>query len=124
MDYIVACPDPELPGALCAFADQLATLPGALAGVAAFTQDHQAWFRLWLPLGRTTPSRDTSLPGLRELVLALDGKGARRSGDQAASRRRLHLVSAFLMREGLPPTGSRATPKATGWRPSPACSTA
>ena len=152
MAYIVACPDRELLEALCAFADHLATLPDprdprgvrhalpvllatrlvALAGgangmaaVAAFTHDHQAWFRLWLPLGQATPSRDTylrlvrrldpetamkaalwlldgtSLPGLRELILALDGKVARRSGDRAAGTRPLHLVSAFLVREGL-----------------------
>ncbi len=110
----------------------LATLLVALAGgangmaaVAAFTHDHQAWFRLWLPLGAATPSRDTylrrvrrldpetalraalwlldgtSLPGLRELILALDGKVARRSGDRAAGTRALHMVSAFLVREGL-----------------------
>ena len=78
------------------------------------------WFRLWLPLGKATPSRDTylrrvqpldpetavktalwlldgtRLPGLRELVLALDGKVARCSGDRAAGTRALHLV-----REGL-----------------------
>lgn len=78
-------PDPELLDALCAFADHLATLPDprdprgvhhdlpvllatllvALAGgansmtsVAAFTYDHQAWFRLWLPLCKATPSRE------------------------------------------------------------------
>jgi len=152
MEYIVACPDPELLEALCAFADHLATLPDprdprgvrhalpvllatllvALAGgadnmaaVAAFTHDHRDWFRLWLPLGEATPSRDTylrlvrgldpetavkaalwlldgtSLPGLEELILALDGKVVRRSGDPAAGRRALHLVSAFLVREGL-----------------------
>ena len=83
MDYIVACSDPELRAALCAFADRLASLPDprdprgvrhplpvllatllvALAGgangmvaVAAFTHDHRAWFRLWLPLGDTAPS--------------------------------------------------------------------
>ena len=141
MPYMVACHDPELLEALCAFADHLATPPDprgvrhalpvllatrlvALAG-GAFTHDHQAWFRLWLLLGETTPSRDTylrrvqrldpetavkaalwlldgtRLPGLRELVLALDGKAARRSGDRAAGTRALHLVSAFLMREGL-----------------------
>ncbi|MCY3658823.1 MAG: ISAs1 family transposase [Caldilineaceae bacterium] len=152
MDYIVACPDPALLEALCAFADHRATLPDprnprgvrhalpvllstllvALAGgahnmaaVAAFTYDQRAWFRLWLPLGEATPSRDTylrlvrrlvpetavkaalwlldgfCLPSLRELVLALDGKVARRSGDRAAGTRALHLVSAFLVREGL-----------------------
>ena len=119
MVYIVACPAPELLEALCAFADHLATLLAALAesansmvAVATFTYDHQTWFRLWLSLGTTTPSRGTylrlvglldgtSLPGLRELVLALDGKVARRSGDRAAGRRALHLVSAFLVREGL-----------------------
>ena len=152
MTYIVACPDRELLEALHAFAGHLATLPDprdprgvrhalpvllatlpvALAGgangmaaVAAFTHDHQAWFRLWLPLGPATPSRDTylrlvrrldpetamkaalwlldgtSLPGLRELILALDGKVARRSGDPGAGTRALHMVSAFLVREGL-----------------------
>ncbi len=152
MQYIVACPDPELLEALCAFADHLATLPdprdprgvrhalpvllatllvalaggaNSLAAVAAFTHDHQAWFRLWRPLGETTPSRDTylrlvqrldpetavktalwlldgtRLPGLRALVLALDGKVVRRSGDRAAGTRARHLVSAFLVREGL-----------------------
>ena len=43
----------------------------------------------------------TRLPSLRELVLALDGKVVRRLGDRAAGRRALHLVSAFLVREGL-----------------------
>ena len=43
----------------------------------------------------------TSLSSLRELVLALDGKVARRSGDWAAGLRPLHLVSAFLVRVGL-----------------------
>ncbi len=88
-----------------------------MAAVAAFTHDHQAWFRLWLLDG-------ASLPGLRELILALDGKVARRSGDPGAGTRALHLVSAFLVREGLPPTGSRARPRATRSRPSPVCSTA
>ena len=138
MEYIVACPDPELLEALRAFADHLATLPdprdprgvrhalpvllatllvalaggaNSMAAVAAFTHDHRAWFRLWLPLGEATPSRDTylrlvrrldpetavkaalwlldgtCLPGLRELVLALDGKVARRSGDRATGPR-------------------------------------
>ncbi len=90
----------------------LAALAGganSMAAVAAFTHDHQAWFRLWLPLGRDTPSRDTylqlvhrlepetamqaalllldgtSLPGLQQLILALDGM-ARRSGDLAPAR--------------------------------------
>ena len=126
-------PDPRDPrGVRHALPVLLATLLVALAGgangmaaVAAFTHDHQAWFRLWLPLGETTPSRDTylrlvrrldpetavkaalwlldgtSLPGLRELILALDGKVARRSGDPGAGTRALHLVSAFLVREGL-----------------------
>ena len=152
MSYIVACPDPERLAALCAFADHLATLPdprdprgvrhplcvllatllvalaggaNSMAAVAAFTHDHRAWFRLWLPLGEATalprhlpaagPAAGagdgheaalwlldgTSLPGLEELVLALDGKVARRSGDRAAGLRPLHLVSAFLVREGL-----------------------
>ncbi|MCY4519728.1 MAG: transposase family protein, partial [Caldilineaceae bacterium] len=94
MTYIVACPDRELLEALHAFAGHLATLPDprdprgvrhalpvllatlpvALAGgangmaaVAAFTHDHQAWFRLWLPLGPATPSRDTYLRLVRRL---------------------------------------------------------
>ena len=150
MEYIVACPDPELLEALCAFAEHLGTRLVALAGgangmaaVAAFTHDHRAWFRLWRPLGETTPSRDTYLrrvrrldpetavkaalwlrdgtrrPGLRVLILALDGQVARRSGDRAAGTRPLHLVSAFLVREGLTPIGSRARPRATRLRPSP-----
>ena len=88
MDYLVARPDPELLEARCAFADHLATLPdpraprgvrhalpvllatllmalaggaNSMAAVAAFTHDHRAWFRLWLPLGEATPSRDTYL---------------------------------------------------------------
>ena len=87
MDYIVACPDRALLEALCAFVDHLhaarsarparraprpvrapghaAGGPGrganSLAAVAAFTHDHLAWFRLWLPLGIATPSRDTYL---------------------------------------------------------------
>ncbi|MCY4521696.1 MAG: transposase family protein [Caldilineaceae bacterium] len=168
-------PRPQAPGALCAFADHLATRTGprdprgvrhalpvllatrrvALAGgangmaaVAAFTHDHQAWFRLWLPLGTATPSRDTylrrvrrrdpetamkaalwlldgtSLPGLRELILALDGKVARRAGDPGAGTRALHRAGAFLVREGLTPTGSPVRPRATRSRPSPVGSTA
>ena len=152
MHHIVACPDPELLAALRALAALLATLPDprdprgvrhdlcvllgtllvALAGgadsmaaVAAFAHDHRAWFRLWLPLGETAPSRDTylrlvhrldpettmkaalwlldatSVPGLEALILALDGKVARRSGDLADGLRPLHMVSAFLVREGL-----------------------
>ena len=96
----------------------------SMAAVAAFAHDHRAWFRLWLPLGETAPSRDTylrlvrrldpettvkaalwlldgtSVPGLRELILALDGKLARRSGDRADGLRPLHMV-AYLVREGL-----------------------
>ena len=120
MAYIVACSDPALLAALCAFVARLPALPDPRdrrgvrhplcvllatlpVAVAAFTHDHRAWFRLWLPLGETTPSRDTylrlvrrldpetimkaalllldgtSLPGLEELILALDGKVARRS---------------------------------------------
>ena len=151
MEYIVACQDPKLLEVLCAFADRLALLPdprdrrgvrypqavllgtllvalaeGAdnMAAVAAFTRDHRAWFRQWLPLGASVPTDDTyrlwvrldpetamkaalllldgtSLPGLAELVLALDGKAARRSGDRADGLRPLHMVSAFLVREGL-----------------------
>ena len=43
----------------------------------------------------------TCLPGLRELLLALDGKGSRQSGDPAASTRSLLLVSAFLVQVAL-----------------------
>ena len=43
----------------------------------------------------------TRLPGLAELILALDGQVARRSGDRADGLRPLHMVSAFLVREGL-----------------------
>ena len=43
----------------------------------------------------------TCLPGLRWLILALDGKVARRSGNRAAGTRALHMVSAFLVRERL-----------------------
>ncbi len=43
----------------------------------------------------------SSLLGLGQLILVLDGKTARRSGDRAAGTRLLHLVSAFLVREGL-----------------------
>ena len=57
--------------ALCVL---LGTLLVALAGgansmaaVAAFTHDHRAWFRLWLPLGDTAPSRDTYLRLVRRL---------------------------------------------------------
>ena len=76
MPYIVACPDPERLATLGAFADHLATQPeprdprgvrhplpvllatllvaldggaNSMAAVAAFTHDHRAWFRLWLP---------------------------------------------------------------------------
>ena len=80
MEYIVAFHVPELLGTLGAFTDKLAWLPDprgvrhvlpvfpgtrlvALAGgansmsaVATFTHDHQAWFRLWRPLGQNTPS--------------------------------------------------------------------
>ena len=93
--------------------------------MAAFRHDHRAWFRLWLPLDEVTLSHDTylrlvhrrvpetvvkaalwlrdgtRLPGLEALILALDGKVARRSGDRAAGLRPLHLVSAFLVREEL-----------------------
>ena len=43
----------------------------------------------------------TCLPGLRELILALDGKVARPAGDLAAGTRALHMVSACLVQEGL-----------------------
>ena len=78
--------DPAQLKALCAFAAEMSQLPDprdprsvryplavllgtllvALAGdantmaaVAEFTADHQAWFRLWLPLGKTVPTDDT-----------------------------------------------------------------
>jgi len=35
--------------------------------VAAFTHDHRVWFRLWLPPGETTPSRDTYLRRVQTL---------------------------------------------------------
>ena len=109
----------------------LGTLLVALAGgadnmaaVAAFTRDHRTWFRQWLPLGASVPTDDTyrlwvrrldpetamkaalllldgTSLGLAELVLALDGKAVRRSGDRADGLRPLHMVSAFLVREGL-----------------------
>ena len=41
------------------------------------------------------------MPGLKELILALDGKFARRSGDRADGTRPLNMVSAYLVREGL-----------------------
>ncbi len=132
-DRLASLPDPRDPrGVRHALPVLLATLLMALvrgangrAAVAAFTHDHQAWFRLWRPLGPATPSRDTYLrrvrrldpetamqatlwlrdgtrrPGLRELILALDGKVARRAGDRAAGTRPLHLVRAFLVREEL-----------------------
>lgn len=43
----------------------------------------------------------TCLTGLQVLILALDGKVSRWSGDRAAGTRPLLLVSAFLVREGL-----------------------
>ena len=82
-----------------------------MVAVAEFTVDHQAWFRRWLPLGASVPTDDTyrllvrrlepetamkaallllddtCLPGLRQLILALDGKVARRSDDRAAGTR-------------------------------------
>ena len=50
----------------------------------------------------------TSLPGLPQLILALDGKVARRSGDPAAGTRALHMVSAFLVQEGLTPCAAKS----------------
>ena len=44
MDYIVACPDSEFLGALCAFADHLATLP----------DPRDPWVRHALPVLRAT----------------------------------------------------------------------
>ena len=111
----------------------LGTLIVALAGganniaaVVDFARDHRDWFRLWLPVGKTMPERDTyqrlvrrldaamvertalwllegtsGLEGLQELVLAMDGKVSRRTGDAASGLRPLHMVSAFLVREGL-----------------------
>ena len=51
-------------------ATRLVALAGGadnMAAVAAFTHDHQAWFRLWLPLDQATPSRDTYLRRVRRL---------------------------------------------------------
>ena len=111
MEYIVACPDRELLEALCAFADHLATLPdprdprgvrhalpvllargaNGMAAVAAFTHDHRAWFRLWLPLGQATPSRDTYL----RLVL-----GQRRVDDRSHASTAIPQLLAMLVLDG------------------------
>ncbi len=87
-----------------------------MAAIAESTVAHQAWFRLWLPLGWTVPTDDTYRllvrrlepetamqaalllldgtcpPGLQELILALAGKCARRSGDPAAGTRPLPIT--------------------------------
>ena len=115
-------PDPRDPrGVRYPLAVLLGTLLVALAGgadtmaaVTEFTDNHQAWFRLWLPLGETVPTNDTyrllvrrlepetamkaalllldgtCLPGLQKLILALDGKFSCRSGTLAAGTRPLH----------------------------------
>ncbi len=120
-DALSHLPDPRDPrGVRDPLAVLLGTLLVALAGgadtmaaVAEFTDDHQAWFRLWLPLGATVSTDDTyrrlvrrlepetamkdtlllldgtCLPGLQDLILALDGKVVRRSGDRAAGTRPL-----------------------------------
>ncbi|MXZ42992.1 MAG: transposase family protein [Caldilineaceae bacterium SB0666_bin_21] len=118
-DHLAALPDPRDPrGVRHALPVFLTTLLVELAG-GAFTHDHQAWFRLWLPLGKATPSRDTylrlvqrldpktavkdalrlldgtNLSGLRKLVLALDGKVVRRSGDRALRQVGTDCVLAF-----------------------------
>ncbi|MXZ43328.1 MAG: ISAs1 family transposase, partial [Caldilineaceae bacterium SB0666_bin_21] len=143
------CPDPELLAALCAFADRLQSLPdprdrrgvrhplpvllrtllvalaggaNSMAAVAAFTHDHRAWFRLWLPLGETAPSRDTylrlmrrldpetamkaalwlldgtSLPGLKELTVAQEACDAKSNEITAIPRLldRIHLEGAVV----------------------------
>ena len=43
----------------------------------------------------------TSLPDLRQLILALGGPVSRQSGDRAAGMWALPMVSSFLVREGL-----------------------
>ena len=51
-------------------ATRLVALAGGannMATVAAFTHDHQAWCRLWLPLDQATPSRDIYLRRVRRL---------------------------------------------------------
>ena len=71
--YLGPPPHRQGNGSRMLFPHPLAVLPGtllvALAGgadtladVAEFTVDHQAWFRLWLPLGKTVPTGDT-IPG-------------------------------------------------------------
>ena len=45
------------------------------------------------------PWDETSLSGLRKLILALDGKVACRLDDQVSGTRLLHRVSAFLVQE-------------------------
>ena len=127
MEYMVACPDPECLEALCAFADHLATRPdprdprgvrhalpvllatllvalargaNSLAAVAAFTHDHQAWFRLWLPLGEATHSCDTYL----RLVWRLD--------PETAVKAALWLLAAPVC----PACGSWSWPWTARWR--------
>ena len=129
MEYIVACHDPTLLAALRAFAAALALIPDLRTRGVRATPCSCSWPRCrwpwpgtptawlpWPPSRATTrlgsgcgcpwarpPPRGTPtcLPGLRELILALDSKVARRSGDRAAGTRALHMVSAFLVREGL-----------------------
>lgn len=76
---------PPLPGinlallkAQCAFADALAHLPDPRNPLAVLqaTADHQAWFRLWLPLGATVPTDDTYRLSGRPPAAALGQEGA------------------------------------------------
>ena len=52
---------------------------------------------------------ETCLPGLRQLILALNGKIARRSRAPAAGTRTLHMVSAFLAQEPCALRGNEIT---------------
>lgn len=72
MEYMVACHDLRLLEALCAFADELDSLSDP-RGV-----------RRALPVLLATLLDGTSLPGLRQLTLTLEGKVASRSGDRTA----------------------------------------
>ncbi len=99
MEYIVACHAPLLE-ALRAFADHLASLPDPRdpRGVRHPLPVLLGTLRWPPPRTTTMPAalllRDgTSLPDLRQLILALDGKVARRSGDRASGMRALHMVS-------------------------------
>ena len=49
-------PRAVLPGTLLV---ALAGSADTMAAMTEFTADHQAWFRLWLPLGATVPTDNT-----------------------------------------------------------------